>query len=135
MRRPHQDLRGSKLDITPANNTLFSLLAPVQCTSNQLGPLHLPFPSFLSLQFRNLASTSGVICRFMELAAMTKASDGTCGKSNGSEASRTTTSKARSTYMRSLHILLHSQQCCLMLTALEKSCAIVLTNGCTHSAN
>src|ERR1700683_2773781 len=45
----------------------------------QLRPPHLPFPSFFSLQFWNLASTSGVICRFMELAAMTKASDGTCG--------------------------------------------------------
>jgi len=41
---------------------------------------HVSFPSFFALQLWNLLSTSGVIWRFIELAAVTNAPNGTCSR-------------------------------------------------------
>src|SRR5882762_6876362 len=70
---------------------------------------HALLPSFLSLQFWNLAGTSGVICLFIEFAAAMKASNGTCGWQTSTTQPRNA-SKSMRTHKRSLHLPLHSQQ-------------------------
>jgi hypothetical protein len=87
--------------------TMVPLTSDLARSSDQT--THALLPSFWSLQFWNLASTSGVICLFIEFAAVMKASNGTCGWQPIRTQPRNA-SKSMSTHKRSLHVPLHSQQ-------------------------